>query len=404
MEIGDCMMNVILIGGSGTAGRSILAWLSSDLSVLAVSRTRPADPLPSHVRWKAVDLERRDSIRSALQNEPVDILIYAAAGQPIVSKYKPVNVAALRRLAQRVGRKPRHQPSDYHKAALITQTYDPGHRNFALFNNVIEVLQERPVPLQHVILLTGGMSYGIQSGPVFDPHWTGLLTEESPRHLGPNWYYDMEDYAAYLRHAYCPVTLLRPSYILYEGGFVRQNLAHSIGLYLECQRQLGAKAVFPGGEENYHCSWSFTPSSLIGRQVDWIIHRRDSWGEVFNSVADQPLTWSTLWPRLAAAYGLEVEVPRLPVSVGLQVREHLSDYPLLVAHGYDTDYFTPLDFIDIAMVCYWNMVYSMEKATRLGFDANADIYRPFALEQQRLNDWRRTLAPVAAFHTASRKH
>lgn len=380
-------MDVMLIGGTGTAGRSILGHLSGDLSVLAVSRTKPAEPLPRHVRWMSVDISTRENVKEAFKKEAVDTLIYAAAGQPVISKYKPFDVAALRRLAKRVSRERLHPADVYLKAAMLTQTYDPDRRNYCLFSNVVNALRELGKPVRHIVLLTGGMYYGIQGGPIFNPGWTGLLTEESPRYPGLNWYYDMEDYAENLRQNFCPVTVLRPSYILYEGGFVRQNLAHSIGLYLACQRQLGAKAVFPGGEENYHCSWSFTPSSLIGRQVDWVIHRPDLWGGVFNSVAEQPITWSTLWPQLAAAYGLDVEVPKHPISVGKLFREHLDDYPLVTAHGYDPDYFTPMDFIDIAMVCYWNMVYSMEKATALGFSAAANVARPFTLEQQRLEGW-----------------
>src|SRR5687767_2608083 len=120
-------MNVCLVGASGTAGRSILSWLGSDLSVLAVSRSRPVDALPAHVRWKHVDIEQRHSIRAALRDEPVDTLIYAAAGQPIVSQYEPIHVGALRRLAQRIGRRASHDAAEYYKTALITQTYDPGH-------------------------------------------------------------------------------------------------------------------------------------------------------------------------------------------------------------------------------------------------------------------------------------
>lgn len=380
-------MDVILIGGTGTAGRSILGNLSDDLSVLAVSRTAPAEQLPGHVRWKSVDISQKRNVISALRDEPADVLVYAAAGQPIVSKYTPFDVAALRRLAKRIQQRSRHSSDEYIKAAILTQTYDPKHKNLLLFSNVVEAMKDLGKPIRHIVLLTGGMYYGIQCGPIFSSGWSGVLTEDSPRYPGPNWYYDMEDYADEVRRNFCPVTVLRPSYILYEGGFVRQNLAHSIGLYLESQRQLGAKAIFPGGKENYHCSWSFTPSSLIGRQVDWVIHRPDVWGEVFNSVAEQPITWATLWPRLAASYGLEVEVPDQPISVGKLVRERLNNFPLLSAHGYDPEYFTPLDFIDIATVCYWNMVYSMEKASKLGFSAAADVARPFFMEQERMNNW-----------------
>ncbi len=397
-------MNICLVGASGTAGRSILADLGGDLSILALSRTPSPDALPANVRWKSADIQNRDALRAALKDEAIDTLVYAAAGQPIVAKYNPISVAALRRLAQRVERKPSHSFSEFFKTSLITQTYDPGHRNFAMFNSVVQVLQERKRPIKHIVLISGGMSYGIHTGPVFNSEWTGQLAEDSPRHEGPNWYYDMEDYAALLRANYCPVTVLRPSYILYEGGFVRQNLAHSIGLYLESQRQLGAPAIFPGGEENYDCSWSFTPSSLIGRQVDWVVHDQDQWGECFNAVGQTPIKWSVLWPQLAKAYGLTVEVPRLALSLGRHVRANLTDYPLLAAHEYNLDYFSPIDFIDIAMVNYWDMVYSMDKAISRGFDADADVMHPFAFEQQRLEEWQRERAQTLMVGESRRPH
>lgn len=386
-------MDVAVIGGSGTAGRSILGGLSSDLSVTAFSRTSPPELLPANILWNPVDVSCKEVIKETFQRRRVDTLIYAAAGQPIVSTYSPFSVSAMRRLSHRFRRRDIYSDRDLENVSYLTQTFDPEHNNLKLFSNVVEVLRDMGQPLQHIILLTGGMYYGIQTGPVFDKQWTGILTEESPRHIGENWYFDLEDYAGVIGRTLCPVTILRPSYILYEGGFVRQNLAHSIGIYLESQRRIGGKAVFPGGAGNYHCSWSFTPSSVMGRLVNWTIHRRDVWGQVFNSVAKTPVTWSLIWPQLAALYGLEVEVPAQPLSLGRQFRSNISGYPILAEHGYDPEYFTPLDFIDIAMVCDWNMVYSMKKAMDFGFDANADIFQPFVLERQRLLGREKMLFP-----------
>jgi hypothetical protein len=126
------------------------------------------------------------------------------------------------------------------------------------------------------------------------------------------------------------------------------------------------------------------------------VQRPDTWGQTFNVAASEAPPWSVLWPQLAALYGLPVAVPDQPLSVGRMMRADPAAAARLRALGYDLGGFTPIDFIDLAMVCDWDQVLSMRKAQDLGFDANADILRPIAGEQVRLRAALAAAAPACS--------
>lgn len=377
-------MKVLVIGGSGTVGFALLHGLGRDCEVIALSRTAPPVPLPHGVRWRAADIADAHSIQQALQGEPIEVLIYAAFTFTETSASKPLCVAAARRLAHRVRNQGVWEDAQLIRAAQLTYSLDIAQSNLRLFRNVIDAVRDDRAPLQHVILVTGAKTYGVQWGPTFGSSWQMPLTEDAPRHPGPNWYFDLEDYGAALTLSGLPVTVLRPGFVLDELGLGRLNLAHSLCVYLGLLRQCGVPAIFPGGSGNYQSRWSMTPSALLGRIASWIIHCPETWGLAFNVAAHDAPSWANLWPVLASLYGLAVEVPEQPLSIGASMRADARSIALLRHMGYNPAGATPIDFIDQAMVCDWDQVLSMRKAQQWGFDATADLIRPFIVEKERL--------------------
>lgn len=378
-------MKALVVGGSGTVGLAIVHGLADCCNVLAISRSPPPIALPSGSRWIGADIDDPRSIGSALQGAAIDVLIYAAFAPDPASTSKPFNVAALRRLAHRVRDQHAWSEAQLTRAARITYALDADHRNLNLFRAVVDTVRARQPTLRHFILITGAKTYGVQWGPTFGSPWSMPLTEESPRHAGPNWYFEVEDHAAALTRSGLPVTVVRPPFVLDEWGVGRLNLAQSLCLYLELLKQRGDPAVFPGGLGGYSRRWSLAPSSLIGRLVAWLARTPATWGQTFNVAAPDTPSWAALWPALAGLYELPFVVPNQPVSVGSTLRADAGSTRRLRALGYDPDGFTPIDFIDLAMVCDWDQILSMRKAETLGFDATADLLRPFTLEQARIS-------------------
>lgn len=393
-------MKALVVGGSGTVGLAIVHGLANCCDVLAISRSPPCVPLPQGTCWIHADFGDPRSIQAALQGADIDVLIYAAFAPDAASTPKPFNVAALRRLAHRVRRQPSWDAAQLQRAARISYALDTEHRNVQLLRTVIDTVRASQSALRHIILVTGAKTYGVQWGPTFGSPWTMPLTEESPRHPGPNWYFEVEDHAAALTRSGLPVSIIRPPFVLDEWGVGRFSLAQSLCLYLALLKQRGDPARFPGGIGGYAARWSMAPSSLIGRFVAWLAQTPAAWGQAFNVAADEAPPWAALWPQLAALYGLPVDVPDQPVSVGNMLRADAESTRRLRALGFDPDGFTPIDFVDLAMVCDWDQVLSMGKAKALGFNATADIVRPFEREQARLA---RMMPPTAAMRIGERR-
>lgn len=367
-------MTILLVGGTGNAGSSILGGLAGR-EVLSVSRSQPAATPAPGIRWKPVDLENPATLRRALAGEQIDTLIFAAGGKLHLAPYEPIHVAAVRRLTHRLRRRNDFTAADYRRAAALTQSLDEEGENIGRFRTAVEAVRASGAGLRHIIMLTGGMYYGVHTGPIFDKSWSGELSEESPRSVGPNWYFEIEDYAARLAQELCPVTVLRPSFILTEGH--GQNLAYCICMYLEHQKRMGLKGTFPGGAGNYLCEFSLTPSILFGEFVAWVLDNPQLWGETFNVTCDKAVTWRELWTQLCEWYGLEVDVPAMPQSLGRRIRELALEDGILQEQGFSPVYFTPFDFIDMTMVCDWPAKYSMRKAAGLGFRSDADVMATF---------------------------
>lgn len=91
----------------------------------------------------------------------------------------------------------------------------------------------------------------------------------------------------------------RPNFIL---GFSKGNfmsLATSVALYASACKALGEPLAFPGTETSYRLEYDFSTASNNARFQLAAATNPKAYHQAFNISDGTPLTWATLWPRIA---------------------------------------------------------------------------------------------------------
>src|ERR1700688_3043240 len=143
----------VVVGATGIIGRAIAAKLAELGGWRVIGITRSGGTVPGVDEAIAVDLRDPDEARGRLAPAAGATHLFFAAYLPQAS------------WAAEVG------------------------PNRALLVNAVEGLEAVGSPLRRVALVTGAKSSGVHLGPSAAP-----AAETEPRHLGPNFYYDQEDY------------------------------------------------------------------------------------------------------------------------------------------------------------------------------------------------------------------
>jgi hypothetical protein len=110
-------------------------------------------------------------------------------------------------------------------------------------------------------LYQGGKAYGADLGPFKTP-----AREDDPRLMGPNFYYDQEDFLKE-RQSGRPwhYTVLRPEAV---SGFAvgnPMNLIMVIGVYAAISKELGLPLRFPGPEAAYRALYQMTSAHILAK-------------------------------------------------------------------------------------------------------------------------------------------
>lgn len=195
--------------------------------------------------------------------------------------------------------------------SVITPEYETHERKGDMLDNFLKALEiNGAVPrIKRIILVTGCKQYGVHLGRVKNP-----MVESDPwlpePPYPPNFYYRQQR----ILHAFAAahalewvVTYPNDVFGFAQGNFM--NLAAAIGLYAAVRRELGGdggELPFPGSATFYERFESFTDSRLHARFCVWAATAPRAANQAFNVVNGDVETWSDLWPRLAARYGLRV--------------------------------------------------------------------------------------------------
>jgi nucleoside-diphosphate-sugar epimerase len=192
--------------------------------------------------------------------------------------------------------------------AAYIEKATPGERsrvNLAILENLLSVVETNAPTLQHVTLYQGGKAYGADLGPFKTP-----AREDDHRLMGPNFYYDQEDYLrgrqSGKRWNY---TVLRPEAVCGYAVGNPMNLAMVIAVYAAISKELNLPLRFPGPEAAYRALYQLTSADILAKATAWAGNTPSAANEIFNITNGDYFRWKFMWPKIAQAFDMEVAEP-----------------------------------------------------------------------------------------------
>ncbi|WP_312978885.1 hypothetical protein [Corynebacterium sp.] len=86
------------------------------------------------------------------------------------------------------------------------------------------------------------------------------------------------------------------------------NFALTMAVHGAIARETNTPLVFPGTELVWNCLTDITDSRAVADQMIWASTTPGIGNEAWNVTNGEVFRWRSLWPRLADALGVEVEV------------------------------------------------------------------------------------------------
>ncbi|MGD8195640.1 SDR family oxidoreductase [Herbiconiux sp. P18] len=319
----------MVIGAHGVIGGNLIDHLErlGDWSIIGVSRRGGSDR--GAVRHLGVDLLDPAATVDALQpHTDVTHVFYAA----------------------------------YQHRATWAELVQP---NLAMLSNVVDAIASAPT-LEHISLMQGYKVYGAHLGPFATP-----AKESDPPHMPPEFNVDqqqlLERRAAGAAWSW---SALRPSVVAGVGLGNPMNLALVIAVYASISKELGVPFRFPGAPGAYDSLIEMTDADLLAKATVWAATDPGGRGEAFNITNGDMFRWSSMWPKIAAFFDLEV-APPLP----LQLTEVMADKEALwnrmtERHGLIRTPYSDVsswEFGDFVFGWDYDVIADTSKARRAGF-------------------------------------
>ena len=276
-SLSNITKTILIVGGSGIIGRSLVRNLAKDKSkrVIAISR-RPEDTLPENTLPLSIDL-----------SEPVQESISSLA-----------------------------DATHMLYAGFIDASSWDAQRwpNVALFRNSVEFTLNNCPNLKHVVLIQGTKAYGAHLGPFKTP-----AKETDPR-INNGYFYDdqfdvLSEYALKTGWTW---TVLRPHVVIGPAFRSPLNLVTVLGVYCSLLKAQGRSLVFPGPNAAFDALYQATDADLLSRAIDWAGSSKSAMNEIFNITNGDYFRWRNVWSRIADLFGMEcggVESQDLQVSM-----------------------------------------------------------------------------------------
>ncbi|WP_192798588.1 SDR family oxidoreductase [Brucella anthropi] len=270
----------LVVGASGVIGHAVVRLLQqqSDWTVTGISR-RGAPAFMVGTPWITADINDPDALKQQSALSDITHVFYAA--------YAP-------------------HPDATEEARI----------NGSMLGNLLAGLKAARAPLERVVLYQGGKVYDLHLGSVPSP-----TRETQPRHMPPNFYYDLEDVlVAASKENGWSYTLLRPDLVF--GAIPGQplNLAMAIATYAAFCREYQVPFAFPGNQGAYTSISQATDAGLLARASLWAATAPRAANEAYNVANGDYFRWENLWPWLA--YQLQL---RNAPPLKLKLVEHMRD-------------------------------------------------------------------------------
>jgi nucleoside-diphosphate-sugar epimerase len=272
--------HALVIGGLGVAGRHIVGELAgrSDWQITAVARKH--GPFGLRVRFVSADVADVAACQRALAAiERVTHVFYAA----------------------------RNDDPDPVEQSRV---------NLAMLRNVLDAVEHASPQLAHVNLMHGMKAYGTLLGPFKTP-----ALETDPRLPMPIAYYAQEDLvrerAARARWTW---STLRPGAIYGLTLGHSGNLVQILGVYGTLCRELGTPLWYPGTQQGFDALRQGVDAELLARAAVWVATRPACANQAFNISNGDVYRWRTLWPAVAAFFGIDAGPP-----LAMRLKDAMSD-------------------------------------------------------------------------------
>ena len=389
----------LVLGATGIMGNALVRHLSaSGWTVLAASR-RPITSTAENVIPVGIDLTNKSAVQEALAPYRVTHVFFAAYTLP----YHAASVGSyqtMRRMLKILGatvplidRIPPLSNLFYTGLARGGLAYDPDQINLGMLRNVVEVTGTAPHDLQHVALVTGGKIYGMHLSPYIYRNWKQPFREDDSRPPAPNFYFGQEDYLQEVA-AKSGITwsVARPAFLIGDNPHAAFNLLIGLGVYASILKAEGRPLIFPGDAAAADCLIEMSDADLVAELMEWSSLTPAAHNQAFNAVNGKPLRWRTIWPSIAAFFGMDSEIHDAGFSAEPILKESGGVWDQLVqTHQLEANRLgdlVPPSFFDLVMVQAWDTIFSVDKARQLGFTHEVDHMEMFQRHFQRLKDRR----------------
>jgi len=318
----------LVVGASGIIGHAVVETLMEDASwkVRAVRRTFVPD-----VETLNLDLTDAAATREALADASDTTHVFYAALRPDANLGREAEI------------------------------------NGAMLHNLLDGLKSAGARLERVVLYQGAKVYGVHLGPSTAPFYE----DETPRHVGPNFYYNQEDLLRErAERGEFEWAILRPDVVVGDIAGNPMNIAMVIGAFAALSQESAVPLRFPGSVETYRGVLAqLTDARWLARASIWAALDPAARNQAFNLVGE-PFRWERIWNKVGDALGLEVAEP-LPFSLARQMPEMADVWQRLAErHGLQPVPFSELvgwPFGDFIFNTEFDMVSDMGKIRRAGF-------------------------------------
>ncbi|GAB4321043.1 MAG: SDR family oxidoreductase [Phototrophicales bacterium] len=375
----------LILGATGTAGRTLTQTLaeSDEWHVIAVSRRITQDTtLNSNITPLAIDLLQGDDVIEKLRHHPITHVFYAAyipeAGNRQTLAYSSLRERRKVKITSRLLKfLPFLYPLIYQTVAKIAGAADTQQKNYQIFNNVLQAVTQPPHQLQHVVLVTGAKYYGMHLTPYFYPGWSIPMRETDPRAPGPNFYFEQEDMLeAYANQYGFSWNVVRPSFIIGFANHSQNNLLTTLAVYISLLKAQQMPLIFPGDLAAADCLHTITDARLLADFMEWTTQTPAAQNQAFNVVNKEPFRWRDLWHDLAEYFGMQPEFPQKGFPAAQFMLKHTALWQK-IAIEHDLRYqnltnLTQPNFLIETFIQDYDVVISMDKATKAGFNADRD--------------------------------
>jgi hypothetical protein len=154
-----------------------------------------------------------------------------------------------------------------------------------------------------ITLLQGTKAYGVHTGRAMRVP----AREHDALRDHVNFYFDQQDLVAErAARAGFAWTIFRPQIVLGLAVGSAMNPVAALGAYAVLCRERGLPLTYPG---HPHLLTECTDARLIAEAIEWAWDAPRAHGEAFNISNGDVILWPTLFPRMAAHFGLALGEP-----------------------------------------------------------------------------------------------